>query len=41
MAKDVQALQEIAALPEVKAALRARHNTRIGQELKADLPEIK
>lgn len=41
MAQDVKALQEIAALPEVQAALRARQSARFGQELKADIPEVK
>ena len=41
MAKDVQTLQEIVALPEVQAALRARNSARFGQEMKADIPEIR
>ena len=41
MAQDVQVLQEIAALPEVKAALRARNSARFGQEMRADIPEVK
>jgi len=41
MAHDVQALQEIAALPEVQAALRARNGARFGQEMKADIPDIR
>ena len=41
MAQDVKALQEIAALPEVQAALRARQSAKFGQELKADIPEVK
>ncbi len=41
LAQDVQALQEIAALPEVQAAIRARNNARFGQEMAADIPEIK
>ena len=41
MAKDVQTLQELAALPEVQAALRAREGARFGQEMKADIPEIR
>jgi protease-4 len=41
MAQDVQALQEIVALPEVQAALRARESARFGQELKADIPEVR
>lgn len=40
MAQDVQAMREIAALPEVQAAIRARNNARFGQELKADIPEV-
>lgn len=41
MAQDVKTLQEIAALPEVQAAIRARNSARFGQELKADIPEVK
>jgi len=41
MAHDVQALQEIAALPEVQAALRARNGAHFGQEMKADIPDIR
>jgi len=41
MAQDVQALQEIAALPEVQAAIRARNAARFGQEMKADIPEVR
>ena len=41
MAKDLQTLQELAALPEVQAALRAREGARFGQEMKADIPEIR
>jgi protease-4 len=41
MAQDIQALQDIAALPEVQAAIRARNSARFGQELKADIPEVK
>ena len=41
MAQDVKALQEIAALPEVQAALRARQTAKFGQELKADIPEVR
>lgn len=37
---DIAALREITALPEVQAALRARNASRIGQELKADLPVV-
>jgi len=39
MAQDVQTLQELAALPEVQAAIRARNGARFGQEMKADIPE--
>ena len=41
IAQDVKTLQDIAALPEVKAALRARNSARFGQEMKADIPEVK
>ena len=41
LAQDVQTLQEIAALPEVQAALRARQASKFGLELKADIPEVK
>ena len=41
MAQDVKTLQEIAALPEVQAAIRARNSARFGQELKADIPDVK
>ena len=41
MAQDVKVLQEIAALPEVKAALRARNSAHVGQEMKANIPEVK
>jgi len=41
MAQDVKTLQEITALPEVQAALRARNSARFGQEMKADIPEVK
>lgn len=41
IAQDVHALKEIAALPEVQAALRARNGARFGQELKADIPDLK
>ena len=41
IAQDVQTLQEIVALPEVQAALRARDGAKFGQELKADIPEIR
>ncbi len=37
---DIAALREITALPEVQAALRAREASRMGQELKADLPKV-
>lgn len=38
--KDIAALRQITALPEVQAALRARDTGRIGQELKADIAKI-
>ncbi len=38
---DIEALREISQLPEVQAALKARRATRIGNELSADIPEIK
>ncbi|WP_416878624.1 signal peptide peptidase SppA [Litorimonas sp.] len=41
MQSDIAALRKITALPEVQAALRAREAGRVGQEMKADLPEIK
>lgn len=41
VAQDVQVLREITALPEVQAALRARNAARFGQELKADIPEVR
>ena len=41
IAQDVKTLQDIAALPEVQAALRAREAARFGQEMKADIPEIR
>jgi len=41
MAQDVRTLQEITALPEVQAAIRARNSARFGQEMKADIPEIR
>ena len=41
IAQDVQVMREIAALPEVKAALRARNSARFGQEMKADISEVK
>ena len=41
MQKDIQALREITELPEVQAALRARQASKIGQELQADIPEVK
>lgn len=41
IAEDVRVLQEIVALPEVQAAIRARNSARFGQELKADIPEVK
>lgn len=41
LAEDAKVLQEIAALPEVQAAIRARNSARFGQELKADIPDVK
>ncbi|CAM3828265.1 signal peptide peptidase SppA [Litorimonas haliclonae] len=41
MQSDIAALRKITALPEVQAALRARNSSRVGQEMKAELPEIK
>ena len=41
MQSDIAALRNITALPEVQAALRARESSRVGQEMKAELPEIK
>lgn len=41
IAQDVQVLREISALPEVQAALRARNASRFGQEMKADIPEVR
>ena len=41
LSQDVQTLREIAALPEVQAALRARNSAKFGQEMQADIPEIK
>ena len=41
LAEDVKVLQEIAAFPEVQAAIRARNSARFGQELKADIPDVK
>ena len=41
MGEDMATLREIAALPEVQAAIRARQNTvRIGQEMAVDIPVI-
>ncbi|WP_418152606.1 signal peptide peptidase SppA [Litorimonas sp. RW-G-Af-16] len=37
---DMAALREIAELPEVRAALKARQASRIGQEMTADIPDI-
>jgi len=37
IAEDIKTLQDIAALPEVQAAIRARNSARFGQELKAGL----
>lgn len=39
--QDIQTLREITALPEVQAAIRARNKARMGQEMAADIPEIK
>ncbi|WP_427449848.1 signal peptide peptidase SppA [Litorimonas sp. WD9-15] len=39
--QDIQTLREITALPEVQAAIRARNKARMGQEMTADIPEIK
>jgi len=41
MAQDVQTLQELIALPEVQAAIRARNSARFGQEMKANIPDIR
>jgi len=41
MQQDIAALREITALPEVQAALHARQTSQIGQELKADIAQIK
>ena len=41
IAQDVQMMRELAALPEVQAALRARNSARFGQEMKADIPEVR
>ncbi|GGX55840.1 protease [Litorimonas cladophorae] len=41
VAEDVKILREITALPEVQAALRARNSARFGQEMKADIPELR
>ena len=41
ISQDIQTLREISALPEVQAALKARNSARIGQELSADIPEVK
>lgn len=38
--KDIAALRQITALPEVQAALKAREAGLIGQELKADIPMV-
>jgi len=38
--KDIAALRQITALPEVQAALKAREAGRIGMELKADIAEV-
>lgn len=39
--QDIQTLREITALPEVQAAIKARNGARIGQEMAADIPEVK
>lgn len=41
MQADIAALREITAIPEVQAVLRARQAGQIGQELKADIAQIK
>lgn len=41
VSQDIQALREISALPEVQAAIRARNGARIGQEMTADIPEVR
>lgn len=41
MKSDIAALRKITSLPEVQAALRAREAGKMGQEMKAELPEIK
>jgi len=41
IAEDIKTLQDIAALPEVQAAIRARNSARFGQELKAEIPDVK
>lgn len=41
IAQDIQVLREISAVPEVQAAIRARNGARIGQEMSADIPEVR
>jgi len=41
MTKDMQALRDITALPEVQAAIRARQASHIGQEMMAVIPDIR
>lgn len=41
MQSDIAVLRKITALPEVQAALRAREASRMGQEMKADIPEVR
>ena len=41
MQSDIAALREITALPEVQAALKARQASQIGQEMKANIADIK
>ncbi len=41
VAQDVQVLREISAMPEVQAAIRARNTVRFGQEMTADIPEVR
>ncbi len=41
IAQDVQVLREISAMPEVQAAIRARNSASFGQEMKANIPEVR
>ena len=41
MSESLAAMNEIMQLPEVQAAIKARQATKIGNELKAELDEIK